>query len=255
MSYYSKDLLVNITLMFLIATGGIGFVVINDIAKSIINKKRLGYNLIVLLTKSGLNSGKTVSVSDENGESKARKYTFVINKNHMNNFVKKILQDGSVENNSAVRDISDMFFDVIKQCKDTDFKISAVIHKGKVISVECETPEISGNAYIISITRNETDGKLGLNINNISQNKNVMKASAECRNGNIRFLYAGNKPEITADVITDNNRAKISILEKNKFSLNFMTQKTNQSYDIEFYKDKRFIKPPYLSVYLTKNSR
>lgn len=50
MSYYSKDLLVNITLMLLIATGGIGFVVINDIVKSIINKKRLAvYTKMVLI--------------------------------------------------------------------------------------------------------------------------------------------------------------------------------------------------------------
>ena len=50
MGYYSEDILVNVTLMLLIVTGGLGFVVINDLVGFVRSRKRLGvYTKLVLI--------------------------------------------------------------------------------------------------------------------------------------------------------------------------------------------------------------
>ena len=224
----------------------------NDYSFPKINKKRLGYNILVLISKSNMKPGKSVSVFSDGRESKARKYTFVTDKKHIGSFVENILNDGSVENNSAVHDMSSLLFDLTNKCENGDFKVSIVVHKGRVMSIECETPKISGSAYLLSMTKNESGEKVDFNMKNISESKNIMSVNALCSGGKIHFLYSGTRPEVTADVITEKNRAKISILSKNKLNLNFMTRKEENSYDMEFYKDNRFLKPPYLNVQLRK---
>ena len=217
------------------------------------NDKKLGYNIIRLLTKANLKPGKTATVLVDSEEVKARKYSVLLKKDHLEDFIDKITLDGSVENTPLVREIKTSLLDMMKNCDGDNFIISTALHKGKVISVECETPAISDDIYLFSVTRNEKMENIHIKLRNVSKNQNIMKADAQCNGKHINILYMNTFPRITVNAHKENDKLKLNLSGQNRLNLNFITQIKNNSYNMEFYKDKNFSGPPFLNVYITEN--
>ncbi len=216
------------------------------------NNIKLGYNVLRMLTSGNIKPGKAVSVFLDSKELKARKYSVLLKKDQLGDFVENITTDGSVENNALVDNIKNIFLNLLHNCQGDKFIISTVLHNGKVVSLEFETPPIFDDLYLFSIM-SEEEGEVFAKLRNMSKNQNVMHVSAKCDDGEVSISYINIFPKIKAEAETEENKVKINFSGQNNMKLNLIAQKRENSYDMEFYKDRFFSKPPFLNVYITKN--
>lgn len=224
----------------------------DDLSMPEINRKKLGYNAVLFLTKSDFKPGKTIYVSNKSQIVKARKYSVELKKEHLKDFIEKVTSDNSVENTQLVQYIKKSFLDLINDCQSGEFIISAVLHGGKVLSVECETPKTGGDSYLFSVGKGNNDGKIQFNLKNVSKDKDLMQLTAKCDGKKVDISYVNTNPKVTLNAKSEDDKMKLNFSGRGRLYLNLIAQKTDYSYNMKFYKDKLFKYQPFLDVRITK---
>lgn len=225
---------------------------ISDFSVPEINKKKLGYNLLLLLSAMDIKPGQSVVVSNDGEISNAVKYSFFVSKESLLEFTQRVTSDASFGKSELICELKSIFLLFMEKCDNGTFCFNIILENEKIHSVECITPLIRGSSYMLCAGRKKDFSSVFLKAENVSQNKRLFEIKAEKDGQEIEAMLTSTSGQMSLLINANKSRVNLTLNAGKKIRVNMQITDDKDGHKIDFYPDSYFDKSPFLSIFMEK---